>query len=583
MGATAEFASVASLLGGRTTTRGALEAPQGSCLIVAADTLATIQARPAELASLRDRIHEFAHHIVVYGFDETAAHAAVLSAWSAEALSGIQPLDEAATFSVCDGYRQFCGALSGVSLGDISPLRDYGFASGAGRRPLHTMIRVGETPFLTRVETSGRHVYFVGTRDLADLDEPIARGADIRRWFSRLAPLMMILRGVLGNRVWRALSPHACFIIDDPLLRPRYGFLEYRRLIEAMRPHRFFPCIAFIPWNHGRSDRDVAALLASRFGEPFLCVHGCNHTRAEFAITDSRALESLASIALRRMTQQLRVSGVGFDEVMVFPQGLFSAEAIAALSSCGYLAAVNTDVFPSTPSSISLTLRDLIDVAVSRFADCPLFARRYPRDLSALAFDLFLGKPALVVEHHGYFRNGYGELVSFVEALNRLEPELQWSNVGHVCERAALTRTTDNGDRHIRFFTARFRLSNEGSRSHTYVLKRPWSSAGEPPSVSVNDRAWPSETAAGQLTIRLTVAPGQTAAIRVNPPGVVRRSTAAALAGGGGARVRVRRYMSEFRDNHVDTSPMLRAVVAAARTVRRGRAVADSAPRSVNP
>ncbi len=41
----------------------------------------------------------------------------------------------------------------------------------------------------------------------------------------------------------------ACLIIDDPLLIPRYGKLNFAKLLREMNEHNFFTEIAFIPWN----------------------------------------------------------------------------------------------------------------------------------------------------------------------------------------------------------------------------------------------------------------------------------------------------------------------------------------------
>jgi len=555
--------------------------PRSTCLLVAADTLANAVEGVADVAHLSSQLAGATDNVVVYGFRSTDSHAALLRALSADAVTGIQPLSHSPRFSVADGYGAFCGAVSGLSLGHVDTSRDHGFACVDDSSRLETMIRAGDTTFLASTELGHGRTYFVGSSELADLDEPVRRGSDVVDWFSRLAPVMMVLRGALGDRVWRNPSPRACFIIDDPLLTKRYGFLEYDRLVDTMRPHRFFPCIAFIPWNYERSRKDVAAVLSSQYAEPFLCVHGCDHTRAEFATTDARTLESKSQLALERMRQQARVNEVPFDDVMVFPQGLFSSEAVAALKTCGYLAAVNSDVCPSTPSSQSLCLRDLLDVAVTKFADFPLFGRRYPHDAAALAFDLFLGKPALVVEHHGYFRDGYSELASFVERLNALEPRLEWASLGSVCSRACLTRTTADRKVHVRFFTNRFSLSNDGSHPQSYVLTRFHASAGPSPVLTVNDRDWPSEVIDGQLTLRVTLDAGETARIEVGAP-TSGHAGPATVDTRYAARVRLRRYLSEFRDNYVDTNPALHAVIAAARTARRDVRIQFTAPRAVS-
>ena len=54
----------------------------------------------------------------------------------------------------------------------------------------------------------------------------------------------------------------ACLIIDDPLLRPQYGCLNYKKLLEAMKAHNFFTEIAFIPWNYKRSNAKTVRLLS---------------------------------------------------------------------------------------------------------------------------------------------------------------------------------------------------------------------------------------------------------------------------------------------------------------------------------
>jgi len=384
-------------------------------------------------------------------------------------------------------------------------------------------------------------------------------------WFSRLVPLMMFLRGALGNRVWHNDNPRACFIIDDPLMKnDRYGFLEYPRLVQSMRRQKFSTSIAFIPWNYRRSSHDVTTFVSSRHDVLSLCVHGCDHTGGEFAVTDIVSLRTKAQTALERMEIHRRTSGVPFDAVMVFPQGLFSAEAIAALKASGYLAAVNSDVFPSTEPE-SLRLGELLDVAITKCDDFPLFGRRYPRDLAEFAFDLFMGKPALAVEHHGYFRHGYTALESFVERLNTLDERLQWSSLGTICSRASLTRAGADGQVQVRFYTSRFSLTNRETTTHDYCLMRQQTADEPAPSVTIDGRPWHAQQADDRLRVRLTLHPGQTAEIRVSSDDAGSTAPRWRDSPLHNAKVLIRRHLSEFRDNHVDTNRVLRAIVAPAR------------------
>ena len=66
---------------------------------------------------------------------------------------------------------------------------------------------------------------------------------------------------------------------------------------------------------------------------------------------------------------------------MVFPQGLFSREAVKALEASGYLAAVNTDLCPANQPQ-ALALRDVLDVAVTR--NLPTVATPLPASTLAM-------------------------------------------------------------------------------------------------------------------------------------------------------------------------------------------------------
>ena len=311
-------------------------------------------------------------------------------------------------------------------------------------------------------------------------------------------------------------------------------------------------CIAFSPWNYRRSDDDVVEIFANSGGALHLCIHGCDHTRAEFASEDGATLRGKAQLALTRMLEHLRVSGVPFDRVMVFPQGLFSGAAIKALQSSGFTAAANTDLLPAKSTE-----------------GFPLFGRRYPRDIAEFAFDLFLGKPALAVEHHGYFRDGQKALENFVTALNRLDERLEWSTLGAACEGASLTRIAADGEFQVRFYTDRFRLMNEASQSRRYLLQRPGITTSR--EVSINGNAVTDfHLTNGALEIRLVLEAGQTADIvleNVTNTMNARPSPAEPSSLGVG----IRRWLCELRDNHIDTNRILSMIVDLGRRLVRPR------------
>jgi len=248
------------------------------------------------------------------------------------------------------------------------------------------------------------------------------------------------------------------------------------------------------------------------------------------------------------MNWHRRLVDIDFDDVMVFPQGIFSTVAITALKSCGYLAAVNSTAFP-IDTGCDLTLRDLLQVAVTKFSSFPLFTRCYPRHLPDLALALFLGKPALLVEHHGFFRKGYDALAETIERLNRIEPRLQWTNLATICSQACSKRVAENGEVHVQFFTDRFQLRNKASQPKKYVLFRQRSL--EPATkVTLNGGSVDDVRRNGDsFSLKLTLGAGEVAEIRIDDgqPELETASPKPRLRYQAG--VFVRRHLSELRDH----------------------------------
>ena len=223
----------------------------------------------------------------------------------------------------------------------------------------------------------------------------------------------------------------ACLIVDDPLLRPRYGFLDYGRLLHEMRLHGFFTEIAFIPWNYRRSDPDTVRLLSSNSDYYALCIHGCNHMGNEFGGTNYAELSTLSTTALWRMEQHARITGLPYDPVMVFPQGRFSSAAMRALRDSGYLAAFNSTLEATDCAAVPAA--EYRHPATRMYGDFPLFLRRYPTDRSGFLEDVACGRPVLVVAHQDSFRGGYKPVTDFVDWVNGLG-NVKWASLSAIAE-----------------------------------------------------------------------------------------------------------------------------------------------------
>jgi hypothetical protein len=201
----------------------------------------------------------------------------------------------------------------------------------------------------------------------------------------------------------------------------------------------------------------------------------------------------------------------------------------------------------------------------------PLFTRRYPHlGLENFAFDILLGKPCLIVEHHVFFRDGATRVGEFIDALNALNVSLRWQPLGKLIRRAYQWRKAPSGDVHIRMFATELELKNEHPSDQAYVIeKADHDSAGV--QAVVTDRGpivWTRDAERIVTTVRLQrgeettvrvlyTPPAQTASYRSSPREV--RQTA------------LRRYASEFRDGVVSRHERLEAVAKIARGLLKNR------------
>lgn len=223
----------------------------------------------------------------------------------------------------------------------------------------------------------------------------------------------------------------ACLIIDDPLLIPDYGFLNYEELLERMKVHNFFTEVAFIPWNYKRSNPKVIELFVNNPDFYGVCIHGCNHTKNEFGGSDYNKLSILAFNALWRMEQHRNLTGLPYDPIMVFPQGLFSSVAIQALKDQNYFAAFNTHIKATDSEKPPESEYDHPFTTI--YHNFPIFLRRYPKDKFLFERDIALGRPIIIVEHHTAFKYGYRQITKLIDWINS-QGNIKWTSLLNIAQ-----------------------------------------------------------------------------------------------------------------------------------------------------
>jgi hypothetical protein len=425
-----------------------------------------------------------------------------------------------------------CEAFAGLSFGPAHSEHDRILALCPSSTARILICCHGE-PFLASVHNK----FFLASADVADIDAAVGE-APLTDYFSRFVPYAMVLRHLFGAESWRPASKSAAVIIDDPLLRNRYGFMDYGTLHRLVQEYNFHATIAFIPHNFRRSASQIVNLFRQNPQRLSICFHGNDHTGAELAAKDIALLNTMLQIAGRRMDAHRAKTGLVCDRVMVFPQGNFSVEAMDVLKAHNFEACVNTSGQP-TGQPVALSLRELAQPAVLRYAGFPLFLRsKIPHtQRENIAFSLFFGKPVLIVAHHDAFERPQ-DLIEVVNRINAVAPGIAWSNLSTVVKHSFWERTSAEGIRSVRAFGEVVQTSVPESR-----IK--WASALSPDS-------------------RVLREPGTPPVFRLEHP-----NPHPVLQGLGfqrQAKAFIRRRLSEVRDNYLSQNPR---ILAAAKALQR--------------
>jgi hypothetical protein len=409
---------------------------------------------------------------------------------------------------------------------------------------------------LLKVEYRSVTLFLSTASNIVDVGAALAgRNFDIREHFLTAAPLVMYLKWAFAGTCWQPPETRACLVIDDPLLKPRYGFLHFETFLGLMQQHNFSTSIAFIPWNWRRSSAKITQLFQANKDRYSLSIHGCDHTGGEFGTRHSGRLAWKTRQAAERMARHESRTGIRHDRVMVFPQGVFSAAAIGAIKRGGFIGAVNTELLSSDTPPPSIRISDAWDTAIMRYSTFPIYTRRYPSDgIENFAFDILLGKPCIVVIHHNDCRDRCRELVAFIDRLNALPVRFAWSSLKEIVQRGYRQRECEPDRVELEMFGTELRLDNSSDRPKRYSICKRESEPTAVTEVCLNSQPIAWNYAVDRLKFEVELEGGETKTISIGfadcpesgfkGENMTYRVKAAA-----------RRILSEFRDNYITRKP----------------------------
>jgi hypothetical protein len=490
------------------------------------------------------------HSVFLYSNGDPVALANAASQLSGATLSIRRGAAHVTGWHIANEPDGMCGAMRDLRIQPSAThvgSSDFFHTNGAALTPL---IAGADRAAFLKLNCNGLPA-FVSSERLIDIDAELTTfNFDIRDHFFSAVPFVSYIRWAFPQSSWHAPKTGACLVIDDPVLKPTHGFVDFQELLFLMKRHNFSTNIAFIPWNWRRSAPGVARLFRENPEHFSLSVHGCDHIRAEFGSPSQQRLYWKAQQALDRMDGHKTATGIPHDAVMVFPQGVFSEAAMSALKRTNLIASVNNDILSADPHPRAITISDVWDIAVMRYP-FPLFTRRYPWEgIENFAFDALLGKPAIAVIHHDYCSDHCARLVDFVQQLNALQCAPTWRNLGDVVRRSCRQREDSSGAAEVEMYGAELWIENRSDQPKRFLIRR---RECEPPAIKrictdAREITW--RQVDERINFEIDLGPSESQVIKITFHDFVGKEF-----NGDNLPYRfkttLRRYLCEMRDNYV--------------------------------
>jgi hypothetical protein len=453
---------------------------------------------------------------------------------------------------VSDRLNDFCGVMAGLRIAPSKASVETSLVLNTPEGNAINIISVDGGATFAKLEYKGVSVFLSTCSEIIDIEaELTSRNFDVRDHFLSAVPAVLYIKWAFAETCWKAPEANACLVIDDPLLKPSYGCVNFEELGALMERHHFSTNIAFIPWNWRRSSPKVARLFKQKPEQYSLSIHGCDHTAAEFGSRDLGRLCWKAKKAVDRMSGHETRTGIHHDRIMVFPQGVFSEAAMNVFKRSNFTAAVNTEVVSTDPQARPIKISDAWDIAVLRYGGFPIFTRRYPwQGIENFAFDILLGKPCIIVIHHDFCRDHYKHLVEFIDRLNAIKCPLSWRSLGEVVRRSCRQRELSAGVVETEMYGAALRIENRSAQRKRFVIRRREPDPAGIKEVRAGSREIAWNSVEDGIGFEIELNPGENRTIEIKF-----HDLAGKACNGDNLpyklKTMLRRYLCELRDNYV--------------------------------
>ncbi|MFC2165502.1 hypothetical protein ACFLT2_10975 [Acidobacteriota bacterium] len=532
------------------------------CLMINANVLARIHSEKGQAENLKSFLNSRKAYVLVYNCLPEEAHKAALSNLTDEAVGSTTSLDESKyAFAITDKHRAICRQFSGLSFNTEKREKEFVFElESDAKNGISQLVTIDKKSTFVFTEKNGMKLFLLAGNKIVDIDAAVPHRIKIEEHFSGIVPILMFIKYVFKDRCWHSDMGYASCVLDDPLIKETYGFVNYKTLLQAMDQHNFFMNIAFIPWNYKKTRKEAAQFLASRPDRYRVCVHGYNHSLYEFEQTDPLELGMAIDLAESKMKAQEQATGLGFDRIMVFPQEIFSKNALLMLKRCNYLAAPASTIYP-IENRDPVKISSLLNPAIVDYHSFPLLRRRNLKDgIHNYAFDLFMGRPVLLYLHQEDFNGTYKRLISNVQKINSLQNDIKWTAMSDIVRNLHLQRTIAEDAVEVKCYASECLVENTSAVPRKYLITKPENGDVALESVTANGKPIDYTINGGNLTLSTEILPGSQFELKITywneSPGTVRKESRIKK-----FKVWSRRFVSEFRDQHLSKNRIFALII----------------------
>ena len=208
------------------------------------ELIAPSDGNPNRLQQWREQIHS----AFVYGGDDIASLQKLAKVLAGSEMCSVQN-SVSGELLVSNKLPDFCGVMAGVRIKTNQPGVEPTFAWPQDDQSTEIITQSPGAAFL-KLEYEKVPIFICTSRNIIDLEGALPDGIfDLRDHALRALPVVLYIKWAFAQECWNAPERSACLVIDDPLLKATYGFVNFRELLSLMQRHNFSSNIAFIPWN----------------------------------------------------------------------------------------------------------------------------------------------------------------------------------------------------------------------------------------------------------------------------------------------------------------------------------------------